>query len=127
MRAGNLPAINQFRTMVISLSVICAAVINLLLSDCVIMTAAMHVSPLSSGISSESSDDPIQLDAYGLFWVTGVNVYVGRACPPVALGASGQSICIAMLRAGPMNDVKMKLLQFRQPARQHSLNVFQIL
>ena len=94
--------------MVILLSVICAAVINLLLSDCVIMTAAMHVSPLSSGISSESSDDPIQLDAYGC------SGYVWRACPPVALRASGQSIRILMLRAGSMNDLKMKLLQFRQ-------------
>ena len=87
----------------------------------------MHVSPLSSGISSESSDDPIQLDAYGCSGSLGVNVYVGRVCPPVALGASGQSIRISVLRAGPMNDIKMKLLQFRQPARQHSLNVFQIL
>ena len=51
--------------MVISLSVICASVIKLLFADCVSITAAMHVSPLSRGISSESSDDPIQLDAYG--------------------------------------------------------------
>ena len=51
--------------MVISLSVICAVVINLLFSDCAIMTAAIHVSPLSSGMSSESSEDPMQLEAYG--------------------------------------------------------------
>ena len=29
------------------------------------MTAAIHVSPLSSGMSSESSEDPMQLEAYG--------------------------------------------------------------
>ena len=65
MRAGNIPSISQFRTMVISLSVICADVINLLFSDCAIMTAATHVSPLSHGMSSESSEDPMQLEAYG--------------------------------------------------------------
>ena len=51
--------------MEISLSVFCAVVISLLFSDCAIMTAATHVSPLSSGMSSESSEEPMQLVAYG--------------------------------------------------------------
>ena len=49
MRAGNIPVISHSRTMEISLSVFCAVVISLLFSDCAIMTAATHVSPLSSG------------------------------------------------------------------------------
>ena len=50
-----------------SLSVVCALIINLLFSDWLCMIAATQVSPLSSGISSESSDDPLQLLAYGWF------------------------------------------------------------
>ena len=65
MHAGNFPVTSHSRTMEISLSVFCAVVINLLFSDCAIMTAATHVSPLSSGISSESSEEPMQLVAYG--------------------------------------------------------------
>ena len=80
MRAGKIPLISHSRTMVMSLSVICAVVISLLFSDCAIMTAATHVSPLSSGMSSESSEDPMQLEAYGcsgsveLLFVLGAHV-----------------------------------------------------
>ena len=80
MRAGNIPVISHYRTMEISLSVFCAVVISLLFSDCAIMTAATHVSPLSSGMSSESSDEPMQLVAFGcsgsegLLSVLGVHV-----------------------------------------------------
>ena len=51
--------------MEISLSIFCAAIIDLLFSDWAVMIAATHVSPLSSGISSESNDEPSQLYAYG--------------------------------------------------------------
>ena len=65
MQAGNFSDINQFRTIEMSLSVFCAIIINLLFSDWLCMIAATQVSPLSSGISSESSDDPSQLLVYG--------------------------------------------------------------
>ena len=65
MQAGNFPVTNHSRTMEISLSVYCAVMINLLFSDWAVMIAATQVSPLSSGISSESNDEPSQLLAYG--------------------------------------------------------------
>ena len=52
MQAGNFPVTNHSRTMEISLSVFYAVVIT-------------HVSPLSSGISSESNEEPSHLLAYG--------------------------------------------------------------
>ena len=58
MQAGNFPVNNHSRTMEISLFIFCAVMINLLFSDCAVMIAATHVSPLSSGISSESYDEP---------------------------------------------------------------------
>ena len=67
--------------MVMSLSVICADVINLLFSDCAIMTAATTVSPLSSGMSSESSDEPMQLDAYGCSGSLGLLFMLGAHAP----------------------------------------------
>ena len=88
MRAGNVPSINQFRTLVISLSVICADVTNLLFSDCAIMTAAIHVSPLSSGMSSESSEDPMQLEAYGCSGSVELLVMSGAQSPRSQLRAA---------------------------------------
>ena len=65
MQAGNFPVNNHSQTMEISLSIFCAVMINLLFSDWAVMIAATQVYPLSSGISSESKDEPSQLLAYG--------------------------------------------------------------
>ena len=81
MCAANIPVISHSRTMEISLSVYCAVVISLLFSDCVIMTAAIHVSPLSSGISSESSEEPMQLVAYGCSGSEGLLSVLGAQVP----------------------------------------------
>ena len=80
MRAGKIP-FNQPLPYNGDVTVICDVVISLQFSDCAIMTAAMHVSPLSSGMSSESSDDPMQLEAYGCSGSVGLLFVLGAHAP----------------------------------------------
>ena len=60
---GSVLKISSYEPLEMSLSVFCAAMICLLLSDWAEVIAATHISPLSSGISSESIEEPPQLFA----------------------------------------------------------------
>ena len=63
--------------MEMSLSIFCAAIIRLLLSDWAVIIAATYVSPLSSGISSESIEELPDLSGVFSWWARTTLFHIG--------------------------------------------------